>query len=93
MKYVKESREKTVEIRGVYANYFQVGQNAFEFLLDFGQLYCQEENEEASIHSRVITSPAHAKMLLATLWEAIKRHEQIFGPIKDGLVSEEENED
>ena len=68
-------------ISGRYANYFEVGQNAAEFVLDFGQSYA--ENERAHIHTRIITSPLHAKALLHILQESIERHEHVFGDIRD----------
>ena len=43
---------------GRYANYFKIGHNAFEFVLDFGQLY--PENGQEQIHTRIITSPIYA---------------------------------
>ncbi len=64
---------------GRYANYFEVGHNAVEFLLDFGQFY-PESNQEHR-HTRIITSPIYAKALLETLRESIERYEQTFGTI------------
>jgi hypothetical protein len=64
---------------GRYANYFKVGHNAFEFILDFGQLY--SESERAQFHTRIITGPVYAKSMLAILKEAIDRYEQTFGTI------------
>jgi hypothetical protein len=66
-------------IEGRYANYFKVGHNAFEFLLDFGQLY--PEGKEAGLHTRIIASPIYAKALFETLRESIGRYEQTFGAI------------
>ncbi len=67
-------------IEGRYANYFQVGHNAFEFLLDFGQLYSDGKVE--TFHTRIITSPPYAKELLKVLVEAVEQYEQAFGTIK-----------
>ena len=67
-------------IEGKYANYFQVGHNAFEFLLDFGQLYSDGQQEK--FHTRIITSPPYAKELLKVLGEAIEQYELTFGSIK-----------
>lgn len=64
---------------GRYANYFTVGYNAFEFLLDFGQFY--PEGKEARLHTRIITNPIYAKALFETLRESIDRYEQTFGVI------------
>jgi hypothetical protein len=72
-------------LEGRYANYFTVGHNAVEFLLDFGQFY--PEAEHATLHTRIITSPQYAMALLETLREAIERYEQSFGAIS--RVSEE----
>lgn len=70
---------KTDQLEGRYANYFKIGYNAVEFLLDFGQLY--PEGKEAGLHTRIITSPIYAKALLELLRESINRHEQTFGVI------------
>lgn len=66
-------------LEGRYANYFKVGYNAFEFLIDFGQFY--PEGKEAQLHTRIITSPIYAKALFETLRESIDRYEQTFGVI------------
>ncbi|BFU95597.1 MAG: hypothetical protein NTNFB02_23190 [Nitrospira sp.] len=62
-----------------YANYFEIGENAAEFVLGFGQSY--SESEEVQIHTRIVTSPLYAKALLHLLEESIKRHEQTCGEI------------
>ncbi|MHA2284116.1 MAG: DUF3467 domain-containing protein [Promethearchaeota archaeon] len=68
-------------LEGSYANYFKVGHNAFEFVLDFGQHY--SENEEAELYTRVVTSPVYAKSLLEILKESIMHYEKTYGTIKD----------
>ena len=50
-------------------------------MLDFGQVF--NENEEAELYTRIITSPGHAKDMLQTLQEAIDIYEQTFGRIID----------
>ncbi len=72
---------------GRYANYFKVGHNAFEFLIECSQFYPQNEKEH--LHTRIITGPAYAKALLETLRESIERYEQTFGAI---IEDEEEAE-
>jgi len=67
-------------VEGKYANYFEIGHNAFEFLLDFGQLYSDGKQEQ--IHTRIVTSPSYAKELLKVLGESVERYEQNFGSIK-----------
>lgn len=63
-----------------YANYCEVGHNAFEFVLDFGQAY---DDERVSCHSRMVMSPAYAKSLSETLADAIDAYEREYGPIED----------
>lgn len=70
---------ETAPLEGRYANYFEVGHNAFEFLVDFGQLF--PETGQAQFHTRIVTSPRYARALLDTLSEAIEQHEQIFGEV------------
>lgn len=62
-----------------YSNYFAVGQNAFEFLIDFGQFAA--EAGAVHFHTRVATAPAFAKLLLETLEAAIRAHEAEHGDI------------
>ena len=76
-----ERAEPKGPLLGSYANYFEVGHNAFEFLLDFGQFY--PENDRARVHTRIIMSPTYANALLHTLGNSILRYEQSFGPIED----------
>jgi hypothetical protein len=64
---------------GRYANYFEIGHNAFEFLLDFGQV--SPESQRKQFHTRIITGPVYAKALLGILQESIDRYEQAFGAI------------
>lgn len=66
---------------GRYANYFKVGHNAFEFLIECSQFYPQNEKEH--LHTRIITGPAYAKALLETLRESIEQYERTFGAIED----------
>ena len=68
-------------LEGKYANYFKVGHNAFEFVLDFGQLY--GESGRAKLHTRIITNPIYARALLETLSESIERYEKNFGATVD----------
>ncbi|WHZ21109.1 MAG: hypothetical protein OJF47_000221 [Nitrospira sp.] len=67
-------------LEGRYANYFEIGHNAFEFLLDLGQAY--PEGERARIHTRIITGPKYAKALCDLLTESIDRYERSFGVIR-----------
>lgn len=85
-KILMSSQSKDVQDSGQpngrYANYFTVGHNAFEFLFDFGQIHT--EGRPAPLHTRIITTPVHAKTLLGILQESIDQYEQLFGTIPDG---------
>jgi hypothetical protein len=65
---------------GRYANGFNIGYNAFEFIIDFSQHFA--ERPENDVHSRIITSPSYAKVLLETLRESIGRYEQTYGAMR-----------
>jgi hypothetical protein len=67
---------------GRYANVFQVGHNAFEFVIDFGQANLPDSGSR--YHTRIITGPAYAKVLYAVLRESVERYEAAFGTIPDG---------
>ena len=67
------------QLEGRYANFFQVGYNTFEFLLDFGQV--APESEQPQVHTRIITSPVYAKAFSEILQESITQYEQTFGVI------------
>jgi len=66
-------------VKGAYANYFEVGHTAFEFVIDFGQAYA---NKTASCHTRIVTSPMYARALLQTLSEALDEYQRRFGEEK-----------
>jgi hypothetical protein len=63
--------------KGVYANYFEVGHTAFEFVIDFGQSY---SGKSSACHTRIVTSPIYARALLATLGKAVDEYSARFGP-------------
>lgn len=67
------------DLKAVYANYFQVGCNAFEFIIDFGQLY--EDQASERFHTRIVTNPMYAKELLQTLEESIRVFESSYRKI------------
>lgn len=64
-----------------YTNYFAVSHNAVEFLLDFGQF--QPEVKAVVVHSRMAFGPAHAKLLVHMLDDALAQFEAEFGAITD----------
>ena len=61
---------------GRYANYLEVGHNAFEFVLDFGQKY--PENDQAELCIRIITTPIYAKAFFKTLKDSIEQYKEEF---------------
>ena len=69
--------ETPTPIDGRYANVFQVGHNAFEFVIDFGQQY--GHGERARFHTRIITNPAHIKALIDTLGDSLRHYSSEYG--------------
>ncbi|HEX8985381.1 MAG TPA: DUF3467 domain-containing protein [Bryobacteraceae bacterium] len=63
---------------GKYTNCFQIGHNAFEFVLEFGQSY---SDQTEFMHTRLVTSPAFAARLSQLLSEALSQYQARFGPI------------
>ena len=61
-------------MEGRYANYFEIGHNAFEFLLDFGQMYF--EDPDSLMHTRIVTSPLFARRLADSLNQALAQYER-----------------
>jgi hypothetical protein len=64
---------------GRYSNFFRVGYNAFEFLLDFGQNYT--DSAEDSPHTRIVMLPAYAQALSELLLESLRHYESNHGEI------------
>jgi hypothetical protein len=62
-----------------YANYFEIGHNAFEVVIEFGQHY--ESGALPQMHTRIVTAPMSAKALLDLLRTAIADYEQTFGDL------------
>jgi hypothetical protein len=77
--------QQQARLEARYANAFQVGHNAFEFVLEFSQQY--GDTEDAAVHTRIVTSPHYAKGFCAALETAIADYEREFGVIKDGAGS------
>ena len=66
-------------MEGRYANYFEIGHNAFEFLLDFGQMYF--EDPDSLMHTRIVTNPLFAKRLAGSLNQALAQYEATHGRV------------
>lgn len=67
----------------VYVNYFEVGHNPFEFLLDLGQFHpgAVDSAGRVSIHTRIALAPPYAKMFSDLLARAVQSHESEHGTI------------
>ena len=73
--------ELTKEVgEGNYANLTVITHSTSEFILDFVRV--MPGVEKATVKSRIILTPEHAKRLLMSLNENISKYEQIFGEIK-----------
>lgn len=81
-----QKRKRVSELHGQYANYFKVGHNAAEFVIDLGQFY--PDNGAARLHTRIITGPAYAKALADLLADSIDKYEKSHGDIEGSAQSE-----
>lgn len=68
---------ETVEAR--YANYFEIGHNRYEFVLDFSQ--CSPNGDSNQVLTRVVLGPVFAKSLVQLLEESLDAYERTFGAI------------
>lgn len=80
-----EIDEQTAQ--GVYVNLAMVGHSEGEVVLDF--IFIQPQAPKAKVRSRVITSPMHAKRILAALQDNIAKYEARFGPIQAVSAAED----
>ncbi|MCP5007576.1 MAG: DUF3467 domain-containing protein [Planctomycetes bacterium] len=75
--------KKPEEIEGRYANCFQIGQNEFEILIDFGQSY--GDKGEGGFYTRIVCNPFYANVLLELLKTSIKSYEDAFEGLGKGV--------
>ncbi len=68
--------------RGRYANMAILTHTKDEFVLDFALAY---PGQPPLVNNRVITSPQHAKALLRSLEDNIRRYEARFGPLTESV--------
>jgi len=73
-------------LEGKYVNYFRIGFNAYEFIIDFGQYF--PEHDPASLSTRIVTSPAYAKALLELLQQSIAQYNETYGSIESETPGE-----
>jgi hypothetical protein len=77
MKELKFEVDKEVA-RGRYSNMAVIGHGEAEFFLDF---VLALPRQTPAVVSRVITNPRHAKALLRSLEENVRRYEARYGEI------------
>lgn len=67
----------------LYVNYFELGHNPFEFLVELGQYRpgATDAGGAISIHTRIAMAPSYAKMLSRLLERAVAEHELENGAI------------
>src|ERR1700688_1154014 len=84
------SDEKPIEFKmtideptsaGHYLNFANILHNPTEFVFDFGRIV--PGRPDVKIHSRILTTPVHAKQFLKALAQNIALYEQQFGPIPE----------
>ena len=68
------------EAEGTYANLAMIHNSPTEMILDFARV--MPRAPKAKVVARIIMTPMHAKLLLQTLDQNIKKHEEQFGEIK-----------
>jgi len=74
------AHENSTPLEARYANYFEVGHNAYEFLVDFGQY--RPNTECVQMQTRIVTGPVFAKLLSSLLSKAVAQFEQEHGSIQ-----------
>ena len=72
---------------GSYTNLARVFHNQTEFVLD--ALFLAPQTRKAEVHSRLILSPIHAKLLCAALGQNIAIYEKKFGEITPRKTEDE----
>lgn len=90
---VKQGKEQQIAVQidphkgdGVYSNLMMISHRKEEFIMDFMFLQPQravQGGSVATLRSRVITSPEHAKRILRALQENLARYENMYGVIQE----------
>ena len=71
------------KLEGKYVNYFKVGHNEDVFVIDYYQLFPDNDDDGSDLHLlnssklRIIISPSDANQLLEQLRCAIEEHDQL----------------
>ena len=72
--------ELTAEVgQGTYVNLAIISHSSSEFVIDF--IRTMPGLPKASVKSRIILTPEHAKRLLIALQDNIHKYEQVYGSI------------
>ena len=80
---------KEPESEGIYANLAMIVHSPSEIILDFARL--MPGVPKARVYSRIIMTPQHAKSLLKTLEDNLKRYEKQHGEIKVHGMPDQKN--
>ena len=75
-----------IDAQGQYSNFFKIGYTAFEFLLDFGQVYMDSGAD--NVHTRIVTTPQYVKALAELLIQTLKDFETKYGQIQNAPEEE-----
>jgi hypothetical protein len=67
--------------QGTYSNLAIITHSSSEFVIDFVRI--MPGMPKATVQSRIILTPEHAKRLLMALKDNISKFEAVHGPIKD----------
>ncbi|HBL18796.1 MAG: hypothetical protein A2X36_15695 [Elusimicrobia bacterium GWA2_69_24] len=73
--------------KGLYTNLALISHSETEFVLDF--TFLQPQPRKAKVHTRIITSPVHAKRFLWALQDNLRKFETRFGEIQAGRPPQE----
>ena len=68
------------EAEGIYSNMALIAHSPNEIIFDFARI--MPGAPKTKVHARIVMTPAHAKILLKTLDDNIKKFEKQFGEIK-----------
>lgn len=68
------------ELKSVYSNVAFISHTPVEMVIDFAQIL--PRTPRGSVVSRVVMTPAHAKMLMHALTQNVANYERQFGEIR-----------
>jgi hypothetical protein len=75
---------RTEAREGRYANHLEVGHDAEELVMDFGQVF---DHDPPLLHTRIVTHPTFAREMVEVLHESLSLHEKIHGGRKSSKRS------